>query len=579
MMLLPLLFLAATAPAPLTTVAEQSQWLLTGRYDEVEALCADFPKHYPGKVKCETFGTTPMGRKMVYLVASTDGVFSPEAVKKKVRPVVMFQGGIHAGEIDGKDAGFWLLRDLLDGKVGSGILSKVTLVFVPVFNVDGHERFGAHNRPNQRGPEEMGWRVTSNNLNLNRDYAKADAPEMQAMLTLLGRFDPILYADLHVTDGAKFQPDVAVLIEPRASAAQGIADLAQKTSTALFEELRAKGHLPLDFYPSFMKEEDPASGFANGIPPPRLSHGYWGLRNRLAVLVETHSWKTYAERVKTTYDVCLGLLERAAAEGPQWLEIARAADEADLHRAGQLVPLLWEAKGKAQLIDFPGYAYTREDSTVSGGKWTHYDESKPAVWKVPLIDTLVPSLSATAPKGGYVIPPPHAAWVAQKLALHGFKFTTLDKAQPEAVVESFRVIDPKFKNAPYEGRQVVQAKGEWKADRRELPKGTLYVPIAQPHVALLMNLLEPAGPDSFLSWGFFNAHLEQKEYMEDYVAEEVARDMLKDPQVKAAFEARLKADPAFAKSPDERLQFFYARHESFDDRLNLYPVYRVDASP
>ncbi|MDP0983616.1 M14 family zinc carboxypeptidase, partial [Klebsiella variicola] len=88
------------------------------------------------------------------------------------------------------------------------------LVFVPVFNADGHERFGPWNRPNQRGPEQMGWRVTAQNLNLNRDYAKADAPEMQAMLGLVRAWDPLAIVDLHTTDGAQFRHDIAVMVEP-----------------------------------------------------------------------------------------------------------------------------------------------------------------------------------------------------------------------------------------------------------------------------------------------------------------------------------------------------------------------------
>lgn len=574
-----LALLAAQQQQPLTTVAEQSGWVGTGRFEEVERLCAEFPKRYPGKVKCEQFGTTPLGRKMLYLVASADGTFTPDQVRKKARPVVMFQGGIHAGEIDGKDAGFWLLRDLLDGKTGAGVLSKLTFVFVPVFNVDGHERMAPNNRPNQVGPKEMGWRVTSHNLNLNRDYAKAEAPEMQAMLGLLGRYDPILYADLHVTDGAKFQPDVAVLIEPRKSGNGALKGLGQELQTKSFEELKAKGHQPLDFYPSFSKEDDPSSGFAYGVPPPRLSNGYWNLKNRFVVLVETHSWKTYAERVKATYDVCLALLQRAAEDGAKWTEAAKAADASDEQAAGAAVPLLWDNNDHKVTIDFPGYAYVREDSTVSGAKWIRYDDTKPQVWKVALYDELVPTVSLKAPKGGYVVPPPYAGPVGEKLKLHGFKFSVLDKTTPNATVESFRVVEARFKPQPYEGRQTVQVKGEWKADQRELPKGSLYVPAGQRGVSLLMNLLEPIGPDSLMSWGWFNAHLEQKEYMEAYVAEAVAREMLKDPQVKAAFEARLKADAAFAKSPDERLKFFYQRHPSWDEKLNLYPVFRVDNSP
>ena len=576
-MLIPLLLL--TAAPPLTTVAEGSGFTKTGRYAEVEALCAEFPRRYPGKVKCEPFGTTPLGRKMLVFTASADGTFSPEQVRKKARPVVMLQGGIHAGEIDGKDAGFWLLRELLDGKAGAGVLGRLTLVFVPVINVDGHERVSRNNRPNQVGPEEMGWRVTSQNLNLNRDYAKAEAPEMQAMLGLLTRYDPILYADLHVTDGAKFQPDVAVLIEPRRAGAPGMRELGEQLSASTLEELTAKGHRPVDFYPSFSKEDDPASGFAYGVPPPRLSNGYWNLKNRFVVLVETHSWKPYAVRVKATSDVCLALLTRAADGAPRWLEAARAADSSDEQAAGKEVPLLWDNNDHQVTIEFPGYAYTREDSTVSGTKWVRYDDTKPEVWKLPLFDELQPTVSIKAPKGGYVVPPPYAVAVGKKLELHGFKFSVLDKATPNATVESFRVVDAKFKQQPYEGRHTVQVKGEWKADQREVPKGSLYVPAGQRGVALLMNLLEPVAPDSLMSWGYFNAHLEQKEYLEPYVAEAVARDMLKDPQVKAAFEARLKADPAFAKSPDERLKFFYSRHGSWDDKLNLYPILRVDNLP
>ena len=113
-----------------------------------------------------------------------------QAARDADLPVMLVQGGIHAGEIDGKDAGFLLLRELLEGKAGKGVLDKQVLLFVPVFNVDGHERFAAWNRPNQRGPEEMGWRTTAQNYNLNRDYVKADAPEMQAMLRLVERMGP-----------------------------------------------------------------------------------------------------------------------------------------------------------------------------------------------------------------------------------------------------------------------------------------------------------------------------------------------------------------------------------------------------
>jgi murein tripeptide amidase MpaA len=151
---------AAAAPPELTSVGERSGFTRTGRYDEVPTLAQAFAKHYPDAVRVRQFGTTPEGRPMLEMVVTRTGAFDAKTARERGIPVLLLQGGIHAGEIDGKDAGFLALRQMLDGQAAKGALDKVVLVFVPVFNVDGHERFKAWNRPNQRGPEEMGWRTT-----------------------------------------------------------------------------------------------------------------------------------------------------------------------------------------------------------------------------------------------------------------------------------------------------------------------------------------------------------------------------------------------------------------------------------
>jgi murein tripeptide amidase MpaA len=165
--------LVHVGPADLTTLAERTAYRETGRYDEVERLCAAYAARWPGQVRCFEFGRTPQGRPMLAIAASADGVLTPAAARCAKRPVLLFQGGIHAGEIDSKDAGFLALRELLESRA------------VPVFNVSGHERFGPWHRPNQRGLEAKGWRTTAQRLNLNHEYVKAEAPEMQAMLGLL----------------------------------------------------------------------------------------------------------------------------------------------------------------------------------------------------------------------------------------------------------------------------------------------------------------------------------------------------------------------------------------------------------
>lgn len=578
-----LLLTARLAAAPeLTTHAERTDFRETGRYEEVERLARAFVAAYPKQVRSVTFGTTPEGRPMLALIASRDGALDARTAKSRRRPVLLFQGGVHAGEIDGKDAGFLALRHLLEGTIPGDPLSKLTFVFVPVFNIDGHERFGPNHRPNQRGPESMGWRTTAQNINLNRDYVKADAPEMVAMLKLLRSWDPILYADLHVTDGAKFQQDIAVMIQPSVVGPEALRAIGLKISDTLMADLTAAGHFPLWFYPAFDAGDYPAAGITFVLTPPRFSDGYWHFHNRIGVLVETHSWHDYKARVRATYDTIISLSRQAATSGADWLKAADAADAEALALAGKPVTLTWRATDEARVIDFLGFEYQRVPSEVSGQLWTKYDETKPVTWKLPLRATLIPALQITAPEGGYIVPAAHAAWVAEKLDLHGILYVRLASAHQPAEVElqTFRATKVTLAKESFEGRNAATVVGEWQNEAREIRAGSLFVPIRQPAARLAMQLLEPTAPDSFVSWGFFNGAFEQKEYMEAYVAEEVAREMLaKNPKLKEEFEARLKADAAFAASPGQRLQFFASRHPSHDERLNLYPIYRAQLVP
>ncbi len=570
----------AAAQNPLSTVAERSGFVETGHYDETIALCKAFAQRYPDAVRCFDFGTTPEGRPMQALAISRTGALTADAARAGDIPVVLIQGGIHAGEIDGKDAGFLALRQVLDGEAAHDVLDKLVWIFVPVFNIDGHERFGAWNRPNQRGPSEMGWRTTARNHNLNRDYAKTESPEMQAMLALVDDWDPIAYVDLHATNGAQFEHDISIQVEPLHAGDDALRGVGLAFRDGVISDLAAQGSLPLPFYPSFQDYLDPASGFEDSVSPPRFSTGYFLLRNRLAMLVETHSWKPYPQRVQATRNTIVSVLERIARHGRDWAESARAADARAGGLAGRPVPLSYKATDDSRIIDFRGYAYTQTPSEISGALMTRYDESTPRVWKVPLRDTIVPDIVVDAPRGGYLVPAAHAAWVGEKLRQHGIAFTRLENPLADTSVQVFRATATTFAPTPVEGLQRLSLQGDWQEETQSIPAGALFVPIAQPKSRLVMALLEPQAPDAFVAWGMFNNHYERKEYMEAYVAEQVARDMLAaDPALKAEFERLLRDDPAFAGNPAARLTFFHRRHASWDQRYQLYPVYRVESVP
>lgn len=569
----------AHAAPDLATVSERSGFTATGRYDEVIKLCTAFQQAYPKQVKCFQFGSTPEGRPMMALAVTRTGAFTPEAARKKNLPVTLIQGGIHAGEIDGKDAGFLALRGMLENRIAQGALDKQVLVFVPVFNVDGHERFAKWNRPNQRGPVEMGWRTTAQNFNLNRDYVKADAPEMQAMLTLVNAWDPLAYVDLHVTDGAKFQHDVSIQVEPVYSGDPEFRKAGLLLRTNVIQDITKEGSSPQSYYMSFKETDDPQSGFVDSVSDPRFSTGYFQLRNRMAVLVETHSWKDYPTRVRITHNAIVSVLNQVATHGKEWQQAALAADARAMKIAGQPVALSYKTTDKTTMVDFNGYAYTRSMSDVSGMLMTRYDESKPQVWRVPLRDEVVEDLKMKAPGAGYVVPAAFAHMVAAKLTQHGIAFRKLDRAVAAAPVETFRADKATFAPNSFESHQRLKVEGVWKQEPRALGKGALFVPIAQPKARLVMAMLEPQAPDSLLAWGEFNNAFERKEYMEEYVAEDVAREqMAADPALAAEFRRKVDTDAAFARNPHARLEFFARRHASWDERLNLYPVMRTDSA-
>jgi hypothetical protein len=77
-----------------------------------------------------------------------------------------------------------------------------------------------------------------------------------------------------------------------------------------------------------------------------------------------------------------------------------------------------------------------------------------------------------------------------------------------------------------------------------------------------------------VQWGVFNAVFERKEYAEPYMMEEAARAMFAaDPALAAEFDAFATSQPA--PTTAQKLDWIYQHHSSWDERVNLLPVFRV----
>ena len=553
--------LVAKPTDPWITPAEAANFARTPSYADTSAWLDRLVAASP-LLHREVFGRSAQGRELYAIRASKSG--------GGAKPVLFVQAGIHSGEIEGKDAGLMLLRDIaLRGK--DRLLDRADLVFVPIFNVDGHERSSAWNRPNQRGPDNQGWRTTAQNLNLNRDYIKADTPEMRAMRSYLNRLNPALVLDLHVTDGVDYQYDITFAFAGWAgyfahSPAIG-RWLDAHYRPAVSASLARNGHIP-GMYVDAVDPRRPDQGINLNPDAPRYSSGYGDLARQPTVLVESHSLKPYRQRVLGTYVLVEESLRLVGEEGAG-LEQAIAADRAA--RPATEVMKWKPAPAPLYVIpDFRGIAHASVRSPASGGNEIRWlgrpvTQAMPVFGKVP--DTIV-----TLPAAWWV--PVTKPEVIALLKLHGIAFETL--AAPRMVtLDMVRLVDPTLAK-PDEGHVPLTAAAYVHASRSETyPTGSVRVPSDQPLGLLAAAMLEPESPDSLLAWNFYPEILMRTEYIEGYVIAPLADRMLAaDPALRAAFETKLAADPKFAADPDARLGWFYERTPYYDERYLLYPVGR-----
>ena len=256
------------------TPAEISDYRTTPDYAATMAYLERIVAAAPGQVRIENFGKTGEGRDLKIVIASKDGVFDPAAIHASGRAILLVQNAIHAGEMDGKDSCLALLRDMVITKTRAALLDHAVFVFIPVYNLDGHERRSAYNRINQNGPEMMGWRGNGTNNNLNRDYMKADQPETRAFLKMFHRWLPDFFVDDHVTDGADFQYDVTFYADSTPDVDTGIAHwLRNEVTPELERQVNAAGHVAFPSLVDLRDDTDPAKGILTFGNPPRFSTG------------------------------------------------------------------------------------------------------------------------------------------------------------------------------------------------------------------------------------------------------------------------------------------------------------------
>lgn len=558
------------------TYFEKTDFLETPRYEETMQYFRKLSDS-SGYAKMFSFGTSPQGRALYAVSVTKERTGTPPDVVNRTKPVILIINGIHSGEIGGKDASMILLREILITGEQKHLLDNVDILVVPIFSVDGHERFGPYNRINQNGPKEMGWRTTAQNLNLNRDWMKADAPEMQAMLKLIHNWKPDFIIDTHSTNGADYQYAITYILETHQNIHSETAYWLRERFIPYMEEyIEHRRYLVFPYVSMRQWYAGLESGLTGGVSTPRFSSGYAAQINRPGIVVETHVLKPYQERVFSTKAMIESIIKYAYEHPGELLDLNRGADSLSVvkfHRNKEHLPLHFRLMDRYRNKTFKGIESVREWSPIANTEILRYT-GKPIEKEIRFYDDVEVIDSVTVPPV-YMIP---GEWseVVDRMRVHGIKIETLAE-ETTLRVTRYRFTDVRYASNSYEGRQRVDVQYEPYRETVTLPVGTYFVPTDQQTVRVIAHLLEPKSPDSFLRWGFFNSVFERKEYFELYVMEPLAREMIREnPALESEFEQWLEDNPDVKDNPFQRLYFFYQRSPYYDEKYNVYPVMRVE---
>jgi hypothetical protein len=561
-------FVALSAKAQLTPFELSKDKNYTATYAQVIDYYQKLNKLYPQQMKLINYGTTDVGKPLTLVVLSKDKVFDPASIKKQNKRVLLINNGIHPGEPEGIDASMMLVRDMLKNNT---LPKDVVICLIALYNIDGNLNRGL-SRVSQNGPSAYGFRGNYRNLDLNRDFIKADSRNALAFTQILTTWKPEIFLDNHTSDGADYQY-VMTLIETQKEKQNPIlANYTTKTLTPyLYSKMKKSGY---EMIPYGAGEEGlPDSGIVSFLETPRFATGFTAQHNIISYITETHMLKSFDKRVYATYDFMQHLIEINQRDAKLIGELKRKADEQVTQQ--KTFALSWAVDmAKVDTITFKGYEAGHKTSEVSGLPRLYYDRDKPYTKTIKYYNTY--KVTATADKPvAYVIP---QAWgkVIDLFKLNGVQMkqlvhdTTLN-------MQMYYIADLKTPARPFEGHYLHTGV---KLNPVDMPvkfySGDYVVYTNQPINRYIVETLEPQGVDSFFAWNFFDSVLGEKEYFSGYVFEDIAADLLKkDPSIKQKLDDAKAKDPQLAKNAEAQLMFVYRNSPYFEKTFMRYPVGRL----
>jgi len=534
----------------------------TSAFNAYQALT----EKYPEQCRFQDFGASDYGIPVPLFILNENGTFT--AAEFALKSVILINNAIHPGEPCGVDASIQLAQDLLEG----GLPKNVIIAIIPIYNIGGAHNRSCCSRANQNGPLEYGFRGNSKNLDLNRDFIKADSKNTLAFYKIFHYLNPSIFIDTHTSNGADYQHTMTLITSQLNKMNPALANYTEnKLNPYLFEKM-AEGNYPMVPYVHTI-EGIPDNGIKDYLETPRYSTGYTNLFNTISYVAEAHMLKTYEERVKSTYLLLKEMINYAEVNHIE-LEAARKESREAIIETKRFA-LNWMLNTvEFDTIPFLGYEAQYKKSDVTGIDRLFYNRDLPFEKHIRYFHTYIPTTFVDAPEY-YIIP---QTWdiIIERLKANQIAVYQL-KEETELVVELYEILDYDTKKSPYEGHYLhSNVKVNAVKQNMTYRKGDYVVPVKNENIRFIIETLEPHAPDSYFAWNYFDAVLQQKEWFSAYVFEDEAAEMLKnDPRLRTDFEYKQANDSTFASSSFEQLYYLYKKSPNYERSNNIYPITRV----
>ncbi|KQT22324.1 hypothetical protein ASG31_03030 [Chryseobacterium sp. Leaf404] len=490
---------------------------------------------------------------------------------RKEKAILFINNGIHAGEPDGIDATMMLMRDLALNKIKTP--ENFVVAAISAYNISGMLNRGAFSRANQNGPEHYGFRGNARNLDLNRDFIKADSKNAKSFQEIFQWLKPDVFIDNHVSNGADYQYTFTYISTFKERLGKLLGEYFYNDfQTKNLNDLKKIGYESTPYVN--IHGDIPDIGFAAFEDSPRYSTGYASLFNTMATMPETHMLKPYDKRVDATYKYMLVNLQNLDKDYKKIKQLR--IDNLQQYQAGNQYGIRWKIDStKYSIMDFKGYEGKYKPSDISGKPRLFYDRSKPFTKKIKLFTTAVPTGYITIPK--YYVIPQSQYRVIEELKRNQIQMKIITKDSTIAV-ESYKINDFKTVKNPSEGHYLHYETTVEKSDKKvTVAAGDYIVSTQQSGVKYLVETLEPEATDSFFNWNFFDGILSQKEYYSAYIFEDTAAELLKkDKDLKHKFEAKKDLDKEFDNDGNAQLDWIYKNSQYFEGKtFRKYPIYKI----